>query len=66
MNSVLVDLAEFGSESGIGSDRINRLIGLAEVVVVVEVDQIDLFPAAAAAAAVVVDRINWSVVLEVV
>jgi hypothetical protein len=58
-NSVLVDLA--GSEFGIGSDRIIRLT-VAEVVEV-EVDRIDLFPAAAA---VVVDRIDSSAVLEVV
>ena len=55
-NFALVDLAEFGFgfDSGSGSDRIIRLT-VAEVGVEVEVDQIDLFPAAAA---VGVDQTN--------
>ena len=63
MSSVLVDPADFGS--AIDFDRIIHLIGLAEIVVVVEVDRIDL-SLAAVAAVVEVDQTNSSAGLEVV
>ena len=58
MSSVLVDPAEVDFDFEIDFDRIIHLIGLAETVVVVEVDQIDLSLAAAVAVVVEVDQIN--------